>query len=514
MRSYYDLDEDQLDGIDAIYENPDVFVMADVGKGKTVMTLTALQFLIEDGIANKAIVFAPLRVASEVWVQEVDEWDHLSLKGVSLVSLPPPARMDILVHGVYDFVVVNYELFLWLSKTFPNGKGLEAYDALICDEVDKLKDTRTATFKGKPPVRDPDTGRTVSKAVHGMKRYRDNFERHIVMTGTPTSKGLADLWSQMYVCDGGKRLGTGVTAFKRRFFYEADDFGRQLIPFPHTERDIYRLLEGAVFRAANDGADMPKLRDLPPRMVDMTDKQQALYAELNRECIAFLKDGAHGVSMLDGDPVELMQNGEADHIVMVDSPAVLWGKLRQLACGFLYVNKGTDEEPVLEPSWLNDAKFKELDNLISELQGQQLMIVHAYTAQSDELKRRYGDRIGVLDGGTGAKESRRIIEAWNSGELELLSMHPFSAGHGLNLQKSGAHHVCMLTEPRTGGLYRQVIGRLLRRGSDAEYVFVHHIHTRFTNDHDDLEVCYGRIQTDVDLLKAMEERQAWLKSAA
>lgn len=40
----------------------------------------------------------------------------------------------------------------------------------------------------------------------------------IELTGTPTPHGLTDLWSQIYLLDGGKRLGRTVSVYRDMFF--------------------------------------------------------------------------------------------------------------------------------------------------------------------------------------------------------------------------------------------------------------------------------------------------------
>jgi SNF2 family DNA or RNA helicase len=72
-----------------------------------------------------------------------------------------------------------------------------------------------------------------------------------------------------------------------------------------------------------------------------------------------------------------------------------------------------------------------------------------------ELQRRY-PRAETLD-------APNVIDRWNAGEIELLLVHPKSAGHGLNLQFGGCRMV-FFALPWSLELYEQTIGRLHRSG--------------------------------------------------
>jgi SNF2 family DNA or RNA helicase len=55
------------------------------------------------------------------------------------------------------------------------------------------------------------------------------------------------------------------------------------------------------------------------------------------------------------------------------------------------------------------------------------------------------------------------IERWNKGEIEMLLIHPKSAGHGLNLQHGG-NRIIWVSLPWSLELFEQTVGRLHRSG--------------------------------------------------
>ena len=484
MHKYSDLRPEQLAASEFVYRGDQSLLLADVGTGKTVIVLSALKRWIDEGICDRALIVAPKRVCTDVWEQETEEWEHLeALKPPFIVSIAGESvrvRKTLLDNALtHRIVLVNYENLPWLMETYP--KGVKGFNVLVMDEIDKLKDPTTLRFKGRPRRKDPLT-KNVVPAISGMKTWRENFDIHIGMTGTPTPNHLLDLWAQVYMVDGGQRLGSNYYRFRDRHFFQTDWMGYAYDILPGREQWIQERIADITFRL-EQSKNMPGVVETPIRWVDMSSRTRSVYKELAREYIVYL---------------ERAVSGEVDR-VEADNAAVVYGKLRQLCAGFLYV--GADRET----EWLSKVKFKELDNLISELQGQQLLIVYHYHAQLAELKRRYKG-LRHLGGGQSTAVATDTITEWNAGRLPFLALHPASAGHGLNLQKSHAAHIAMLTEPESAGLYTQVIGRLARTGG-ASTVFVHRILLRDSQDIEQDAAVHNKTLSQTELLNDMKARQ-------
>jgi len=77
-------------------------------------------------------------------------------------------------------------------------------------------------------------------------------------------------------------------------------------------------------------------------------------------------------------------------------------------------------------------------------------------------------------------DSPGCIEDWNAGRVPVMTAHPASAGHGLNLQHGG-HTVCWTTLPWALELWEQANARLARQGQQHP-VIVHVLHTTGTID--------------------------------
>jgi len=429
MKQFSDLRRDQVEAIEFICSGEDSLLYADVGAGKTVIALTAVQRFPQ----YRWLGVAPRKVCLNTWQQECEQWSHLRGMQIAL-ALGEPEQRRAMIEGYAQLVLINYENLQWLCETYDPLP----FDALICDEIDKLKDPKSKRFK------------------QFRKRVK-HLKKRVGMTGTPTGNHLLDLWAQAFLIDHGESLGKSFYKFRSEFFYQADFAGYDWRPFPGAEEKIYAKLDGLVHVIRNP-IGMPAVVDLPPRYLELPPHLMKRYRKFERT----LADKESGV--------------------IADTAGVASGKLQQFASGFLYV-----DEELREPErWyekIHTAKFDDLDDLISELQGQQLMIVYAFRAELYELQTRYHDTLRHLGGGTTDAEDEKTIELWNKGELQLLAIHAASAGHGLNLQYAKPKHIYFLTRPWSAGAVTQVVGRIKRPGG-ANTVYMHTPVVRGTRDED------------------------------
>jgi SNF2 family DNA or RNA helicase len=132
-----------------------------------------------------------------------------------------------------------------------------------------------------------------------------------------------------------------------------------------------------------------------------------------------------------------------------------------MASGFVYDTRKTASDvpgkftTTQTPVWFSTHKFDRLTELLDENQHANTLVVYTYQEELAQLRRLY-PKAQTLD-------NDKAIERWNKGEIELLLVHPKSAGHGLNLQHGGCK-IVFLSLPWSLELYEQTIGRLHRSG--------------------------------------------------
>ena len=112
----------QQKAIEQIVEKDAVGLFLGMGLGKTSVTLTAINRLINlHETVKKVLVIAPLRVAKTTWTDEWKKWDHLhDLNVVKVLGSAPQRKKQLTLDA--DVYVINRENVPWLVEYL--GKGL------------------------------------------------------------------------------------------------------------------------------------------------------------------------------------------------------------------------------------------------------------------------------------------------------------------------------------------------------------------------------------------------------
>ena len=486
MLTYDDLAADQLDCIDFILDGDDALVCADVGTGKTVIAETCISLWNDEAhsMVSRWLVLAPLLVADEVWRDEHENWEHLHDLTVAIATGSEQERIDA-IESDAQVVVLNYENLAWLMDRYPIGRkrvdgktqrfSTLPFDGLVCDEVDKLKDVSSQRFKQ-------------------FRNQIPYFQARIGLTGTVLPNHLLELWGQVYIVDGGATFGRSYYKFRSEYFYPVDYKQYDWRPFPDTYETILEKLGGLAYRLKAQG--LPEVVVNEPHMLTLPADIRPLYRELHSELYAIIEDDDGKKRKLDAA-----------------NRAVLSGKLQQICAGFSYVERevctrcggavvlnekgkrvcGTcDLLAKPEAVWHSYDKLDWLDAKLAELAPEPVLVFYHFKEELAELQRRYP---GIRTLGSDVRKpiKRENIRAWNANEVAQMALHPGSAGHGLNLQKGGARHVAFLTWPWSGGMFKQVVGRLARRGALVDEVFVHGAAFADTVDLDVIGTVTGRL---------------------
>jgi SNF2 family DNA or RNA helicase len=436
--------------IEKIIDGPAVGLFLEMGLGKTVSALTAIQELLYDYFdVSKVLVIAPLRVTQSTWSGEIEKWDHLQGLRLSKVLGSEKQRVEAL-HQPADIYIINRENTEWLVDYY--GRKWP-FDMVVIDELSSFKNPRSKRFRA-------------------LRKVRPLIKRIVGLTGTPAPNGLIDLWSQIYLLDQGERLGKTLTGYRNRYF----DPGRrnqnivfEWIPKPFAEERIYeKISDICVSMKAEDWLQLPGRIDNAIE-VELPEKAKSQYKQLEKDLI---------LPLLGSD-------------VTAANAAVLTNKLLQMANGAIYDEFGEAKE-------IHDAKLEALEEVVEAANGKPVLVVYSYRHDLDRIKnqlKKYKPR--TLD-------SDQDVQDWNAGKTQVLLLHPASGGHGLNLQTGGNIIVWF---GLTWGLeyYQQANARLYRQGQ-IERVIVHHIVAKGTMDEEVLKALTGKAATQNDLMEAVKAK--------
>ena len=441
--------------INKILEIKKLGLFLDMGLGKTVTTLTAIKELKYNRfLVRKVLVIAPKKVAEGTWTKEKDKWDHTKMLRVSPV-LGSQAKRIRALNTPADLYIINRENVCWLVDYYRNAWP---FDMVVVDESSSFKSHSAKRFKALASV-------------------GSRIDRMVELTGTPSPNGLEDLWSQVFLLDGGERLGKRYSHFRERYFQPdkrgADGMVYSYEAKPGTERAILDTISDiCISMKADDYLQLPDViyHEIP---VKLDVKSEKAYYELERKMV--------------------LQLPEDEEEISVTSAAALSNKLLQLANGAIY-----DEDRQVHE--IHKCKLEAFLELIESLQGKPALVFYNYQH----------DRQRLLEALSGTKLRVRELKTtqdeddWNERKIDILLTHPASSAYGLNLQQGG-NHVIWFGLTWNYELYSPANKRLHRQGQ-TEKVIIHHLVCTGTRDEDVMQALQHKDDVQNWVMESLKAR--------
>lgn len=402
-----------------IIDNRYCALFLDMGLGKTVSTLTAIDILKNDYLEiDKVLVIAPKSVALNTWSDETAKWDHLRKLRIS-VAMGTAAQRTKAIERDADIYVTNRDNVKWIVDYFK--KEPWPFDTVILDESSSFKNPSSQRFKA-------------------LRKIRPQLRRVIELTGTPSPNGLMDLWPQIWLLDMGERLGKTLTDYRREFFMAGRRNGAVIYEWlprrGSRERISKRIADVSMSMQAADYLNMPDVIDagmtiaLPPTEM--------------RSYQAFEKEQ---LMELDGKDIEAV------------TAATLTNKLLQYTGGALYDDQHNWHE-------VSTAKLEALHDIVESTE-EPVLIYYQYQSELTRIHQELHEL--TPENFHGEPE---ILERWNRGEIRVLTAHPASVAYGLNMQQGG-HLIIWYTPTWNLELYQQANARLHRQGQTKPVVIYH-----------------------------------------
>lgn len=472
----------------------DALDLASPGLGKTVTTLSAVSELILDGASRGALIVAPIRVLAITWPHQVRKWSHTNWMRVA--NMRHPEGWQAWEDGTADIYLINSEKLPTITRNVKcrvckgNDEGCDNCNRGIAEQrtpgfvdrfikgrktlpVDILVIDELSIFKNPSSVR----GNALRPYLHdretpGGKKFFSPFKRRVGLTGTPCPNSYLDLFAQVRLIDGGKRLGTSFTKYRSTYF-DSDYMGFKFTLKPGAKEKIDELISDiALVKLGKDYLDVPPVT-YEIVEVDLPAEASKAYKTLEKELLVQLERGE----------------------ITALSAAALSTKLLQLTAGSVF-----DAEK--EVHLVHNAKIDALKKIRKAHPKEPLLVLTSYT---HERKR-------VLESFPEARQfDEKDMALWQAGKIPMWVTDARSLSHGVDgLQASGRIAVWM-TPTYSWETDFQTNSRLVRTGQKKETI-IYRIVARGTLDEAVVEVLRMKEEGNAGLMEAIKALRA-LKTA-
>jgi SNF2 family DNA or RNA helicase len=371
-------------------KSPIIFDMSDPGTGKTRVEIEDFAARRKKG-GGPALVLATKTLLESAWAE-----DFKKFAPEMKLSIAYASNRDKAMDAEADVYITNHDAVVALVKKTPTFWKKFKNGTFITDE--------SSAYKHRTSQR--------SKAAAKIARY---FPVRRLLSGTPNSNGICDLWHQVYLLDEGKRLGKSFFAF-RSAVCTPQQVGPgagmvQWVDKPNAEAAVSAMLSDIVIRHKfEDCVDIPENHKYSVPYV-LSTKHQMLYKELESDSILETKKST--ITAING--------------------AVLYTKLLQLSSGAVYNDEG-------DYTLIDTGRYELVLDLVEARQHS--IVFFNWKHQRDELIKlaeKRGIKHALIDGTVTKKgEREEVVQAYQNGKYQVLFAHPQSAGHGLTLTKGTA----------------------------------------------------------------------------
>lgn len=416
----------------------------DTGTGKTMSALAGYEISME----GRLLVVAPLTILKCAWGQDIDQ--YLPNFKWAVAHGTPQKRMDAFATQA-DIVLINHDGVNWLAE---NLDLLDRFSHIVVDEYTAFKNRTTKRSKA-------------------MQKVAMQTKFLCLMSGTPNSNKITDLWFPTILLDDGARLGNNFHRFQQSVCE-----GRS-VPGVHNavewvekdgSRDIVaNLLRDITIRhAREDCIDIPE-NTTQMLHVDMPASVMKQYKELEDESLLALESGL----------ITAVHAGSRTK------------KILQLLSGAVYDAEGQIVK-------VHQHRYE----LVMDLIEARTHCLVAFNWKHERnalisLAEKRNMSYAVIDGDTPPNKRQEIVNDYQAGRYRVIFAHPQSAGHGLTMTRGVA--TIWASPTYNAEHYQQLNARIDRKGQTQETETIC-ICASNTKEEDVYEKLNGKLTRMSDLL--------------
>lgn len=418
-------------------------LLMDMGTGKTLTSINILKnYWRQHGGVIETLVLCPI-IALDNWKNEFLLSTQLDPELIGVVKHKDlKKRLKVIENKRHKIIVINYEALLSgfsndLKKTPHTGvtKALidRGFGCVIGDEIHRIKN-----HKGK-----------MHKAALAVTK---SCQHRLVLTGTPITNSILDVYAEMYFMDRGETFGASFTEFRKYYCEDenADWAGKESyfpkwVVRPYMIPEFKKKLENISARVTTEEAvDLPEFQNLVQH-IEMSDEQIKHYHNLKTQLVTWLED-------------------QPDNPVVVKNALVKILRLNQITTGVMKLEDETLHR------FKSNPKLDAALELIEGMEGHKVIIMAVYKPDfqviGDALAKR-GIKYTEIHGGISTEDKLAAAKSFERPEIgpddpTVLIGHP-KAMIAVNLV--GAKYKIYYSRDFSLEAYLQSLKRNLRNGA-------------------------------------------------
>lgn len=392
-----------------LLNTPRAYVANDPGTGKSRACIDAA---VREGL--RVLVICPLSIMEPSWGMDIRKFSQAQF----VIAHGTAAKRNEAMKKPVQFVITNHDAVNWLVKQ--PKKVIEAFDMIVIDECTAFKNRTAARSKN-------------------LRLITDLIERVVIMSGTPNTNKITDLWHQYMLLDKGERLGRSFNSFQNLMCIGNQNFvgGKRFTVWedrPNAPELVNEMVKDITIRFKfEDCLTIPENQLLMTELA-MPQWLRNKYEELRDEQVLI----------------------HEEHVINPVHAGARVKKLLQLLSGAIYDEEGNVVK-------VHTERYDLIMDLVQ--QREQCLVgfnwkheVNALIEIAEKRKIKYA----VIDGSVKLAERENAVREFQNGNLQVIFAHPQSAGHGLTLTNGSATIWCSPTY--NAEHYQQFNCRIYRAG--------------------------------------------------
>lgn len=400
-----------------------VAILAEMGTGKTLISIGIAGYLYLQKEINKLLIVAPLSI-TKVWEEEFQKFADFDYQ-LEVLEGPTKEKSETLrnLFGTkLQVAVINYESCWRMEKEIALWKP----DMIICDESSKIKNPQAKQ----------------SKALYRLGKIS---KHNIILTGTPVTNNPLDFFSQYKFLDE-SIFGGSYYSFRARYAIMGGYGNYQVVGYKNLP-ELTEKAHSIAFRITKKEAlDLPEQVDVT-RYVELEPMARAIYNQVERDSYAELSQGE----------------------VVVRNVLTKLLRLSQITGGYIKDEFSEIEEHV------SSAKLNALEEIIEEcLDADKKVVVFArFISEIDvitKMLKHYGIKYSLIRGDVKDRASE-VEKFQNDKDVKVFVGQLQTTGMGLTLTASDTAVFYSLSYNFAD--YEQAKARIHRIGQKNNCTYIH-----------------------------------------